>query len=66
MSQPQPAPGASGFVVIDAKVGETIRLVSVDFGEISVTINAKDGQRVRLGVKAGENVKVHRPPRKAA
>ena len=56
----------TGFQVIDVKVGETIRLESVDFGEISVTINAKDGQRVRLGVKAGAAIKVHRPARKAA
>ena len=55
----------TGFQVIDVKVGETIRLESVDFGEISVTINAKDGQRVRLGVKAGAAIKVHRPARKA-
>jgi sRNA-binding carbon storage regulator CsrA len=61
----QPIPKATGFNIIDVKVGETIRLESVDFGEISVTINAKDGQRVRLGVKAGKNVKVHRPTRKA-
>lgn len=60
----QPIPGAMGFNLIDMKVGETIRLESVDFGEISVTINAKDGQRVRLGVKAGKNIKVHRPIRK--
>jgi len=56
---------AAGFIVIDAKVGETIRFASVDFGEISVTINAKDGQRVRLGIKAGSAIKVHRPTRKA-
>ena len=56
---------SAGFIVIDAKVGETIRLESVDFGEICLTINAKDGQRVRLGVKAGPAVKVHRPERKA-
>lgn len=62
----QQSTAAAGFVVIDAKVGETIRLVSVDFGEICLTINAKDGQRVRLGVKAGQNVKVHRPERKPA
>lgn len=55
----------TGFNLIDVKVGETIRLESVDFGEISVTINAKDGQRVRLGVKADKNIKVHRPVRKA-
>jgi sRNA-binding carbon storage regulator CsrA len=60
----QPA-AAAGFVVIDAKVGETFRLVSVDFGEICLTIHAKDGQRVRLGVKADKTVKVHRPERKA-
>lgn len=60
------APIPAGFNLIDVKVGETIRLESVDFGEISVTINAKDGQRVRLGVKAGPNVKVRRPERKAA
>lgn len=56
---------ATGFNIIDVKVGETIRLESVDFGEISVTINAKDGQRVRLGVKADKTIKVHRPERKA-
>ena len=61
----QPIPGTTGFNLIDVKVGETIRLESVDFGEISVTINAKDGQRVRLGVKADKNIKVHRPARKA-
>ncbi len=60
----QPTPGGMGFKLIDVKVGETIRLESVDFGEISVTINAKDGQRVRLGVKAGKNIKVHWPVRK--
>ena len=53
-------------MVIDARVGETIRLESVDFGEICLTIRAKDGQRVRLAVKAAETVKVHRPERKAA
>lgn len=62
----RPASEGAGFQVIDVKVGETIRLESVDFGEISVTINAKDGQRVRLGVKAGASIKVHRPARKAA
>lgn len=61
----QPIAAATGFNLIDVKVGETIRLESVDFGEISVTINAKDGQRVRLGVKADKTVKVHRPARKA-
>ncbi|HEY0955819.1 MAG TPA: carbon storage regulator [Roseateles sp.] len=61
----QPTGATTGFNIIDVKVGETIRLESVDFGEISVTINAKDGQRVRLGVKAAKNVKVHRPARKA-
>lgn len=61
----QPIPAETGFNLIDVKVGETIRLESVDFGEISVTINAKDGQRVRLGVKAGPTVKVNRPARKA-
>lgn len=61
----QPVAERTGFQVIDVKVGETIRLESVDFGEISVTINAKDGQRVRLGVKAGASIKVHRPERKA-
>lgn len=61
----QPMQGTTGFNLIDVKVGETIRLESVDFGEISVTINAKDGRRVRLGVKADKNIKVHRPPRKA-
>ncbi len=60
----QPIHGTMGFNLIDMKVGETIRLESVDFGEISVTINAKDGQRVRLGVKADKNIKVHRPIRK--
>ena len=62
----RPVSARTGFQVIDVKVGETIRLESVDFGEISVTINAKDGQRVRLGVKAGAAIKVHRPARKAA
>lgn len=62
----RPVSERTGFQVIDVKVGETIRLESVDFGEISVTINAKDGQRVRLGVKAGAAIKVHRPARKAA
>ena len=61
----QQSTAAAGFVVIDAKVGETFRLVSVDFGEICLTIHAKDGQRVRLGVKADKTVKVHRPERKA-
>ena len=61
----QPTGAAPGFNIIEVKVGETIRFESVDFGEISVTINAKDGQRVRLGVKASESVKVHRPARKA-
>lgn len=61
----QPVPATTGFNLIDVKVGETIRLESVDFGEISVTINAKDGQRVRLGVRADKNVIVHRPARKA-
>ena len=61
----QQSTASAGFVVIDAKVGETIRLESVDFGEICLTIHAKDGQRVRLGVKAGKTVKVHRPERKA-
>lgn len=61
----RPVPATTGFNLIDVKVGETIRLESVDFGQISVTINAKDGQRVRLGVKAGPAVKVVRPARKA-
>lgn len=61
----QPTAAAPGFIVIDAKVGETIRFQSVDFGEISVTINDKEGRRVRLGVKAGKGVIVHRPERKA-
>ncbi len=61
----QPAVATTGFNLIDVKVGETIRLVSVDFGEISVTINAKEGQRVRLGVKADKTIRVHRPTRKA-
>ena len=62
----QSTAAAPGFIMVDAKVGETFRLESVDFGEICLTINAKDGQRVRLGVKAGKTVKVHRPERKAA
>jgi sRNA-binding carbon storage regulator CsrA len=56
---------ASGVKMLDAKVGDTLRLQVVDMGEISVTICAKDGQRVRLGVQAGPNVIVHRPERKA-
>ena len=64
MSQPTEAPARGGTNMIDVRVGETLRLQSVDFGEISVTICAKDGQRVRLGVKAGPNVKVQRPARK--
>jgi len=60
----QPIAATTGFNLIDVKVGETIRFESVDFGEISVTINAKDGQRVRLGVKADRTVKVHKPARK--
>lgn len=59
----QPIPGTTGIKMIEVKVGETIRLESVDFGEISVTINAKDGQRVRLGVRADKSVIVHRPSR---
>ena len=66
MSQPTAAPAREGINMIDVRVGETLRLQSVDFGEISVTICAKEGQRVRLGVKAGANVKVQRPARKAA
>lgn len=58
-------PAAEGHLILDAKVGETIRLLSVDFGEISLTIHAKDGRRVRLGVKAAESVRVVRPDRKA-
>lgn len=61
----QPTAATPGFIMVDAKVGETFRLVSVDFGEICLTIHAKDGQRVRLGVKADKTVKVHRPERKA-
>lgn len=66
MIHPTESVAREGINMIDVRVGETLRLQSVDFGEISVTICAKDGQRVRLGVKAGSNVKVHRPERKAA
>jgi sRNA-binding carbon storage regulator CsrA len=62
----QPTMARNGFNIVEMRVGETIKLESVDFGEISVTINAKDGQRVRLGIRAGESVKVHRPARKTA
>ena len=65
MSTKQPT-AEGGFIILDAKVGETIRLQSVDFGEICLTIHAKDGRRVRLGVKAAKSVKVERPERKAA
>jgi sRNA-binding carbon storage regulator CsrA len=67
MSQPTAAPAApvrKGINMIDVRVGETLRLQSVDFGEISVTICAKEGQRVRLGVQAAPNVIVQRPARK--
>lgn len=59
-------PMTAGVIMIDVKVGQTIRLESVDFGEITLTMHAKDGQRVRLGLKAGKNVTVHRPPRSQA
>lgn len=58
----QEAPTA-GVNMLDVKVGQEIRLQSVDFGEITITIHAKDGQRVRLGVRAGKDIQIHRPPR---
>jgi len=61
---PAEAPARAGFKMLDVRVGETIELVSVDNQRISVTIHAKDGQRVRLGVKAGPNVVVQQPSRR--
>lgn len=56
-------PATAGINMLDVKVGQTIRLESVDFGEIAITIHAKDGQRVRMGIKAGPAVTIRRPDR---
>lgn len=50
-------------MTVDITPGQALRLsgVSLDSGEIVITLEQKSGQRARLRVEAGADVKIKRP-----
>jgi len=53
-------------MTVDVAPGQAVRLsgVSLDSGEIVITLEQKSGQRARLRVEAGADVKIRRPPQR--
>ena len=53
-------------MLVDVGPGQSVRLhsASLDSGEIVITLEQKSGQRARLRVEAGADVKIRRPPQR--